>query len=340
MKRGLYIIIAVIFVLTPLFIWQEIYLPKDSHTTEEKMFLVKSGEGAKEIALNLEKTGLIKNGNFFRIYVLTVGQSKLLKAGWYQLSPAMNFPEIVKKLSIGKIVKLQITFPEGFTMQQMEEKINTFLQEEYQSATLETEPVNLAQFKIMQFQNQFELFKNAPSESSLEGFLFPDTYEIDLGMDSGLIVTKLLANFDKKLPPELREEIEKQGKSIFEMVTLASLLEKEVKTLEDRKLVAGILLKRLESGVPLQVDATISYITREKTVKISKEETEIDSPYNTYKYRGLPLGPICNPGIESITAAIYPTASEYWYYLSAPDGKTIFSRTLEEHNIAKAIYLK
>ena len=114
--------------------------------------------------------------------------------------------------------------------------------------------------------------------------------------------------------------------------------EKEVKSFEERKLVAGILWKRLKGNVPLQVDATISYITGKKTTKISKEETQIDSPFNTYKYKGLPLGPICNPSLDSIIASLYPENSEYWYYLSAPDGKTIFSKTLEEHNIAKTKY--
>jgi len=100
------------------------------------------------------------------------------------------------------------------------------------------------------------------------------------------------------------------------------------------------LWKRLENNIPLQVDATITYITGKKTTKISIEETQIDSPYNTYKYLGLPIGPICNPGLESILAAMYPKSSEYWYYLSTPEGETIFSKTLEEHNIAKAKYLK
>lgn len=121
---------------------------------------------------------------------------------------------------------------------------------------------------------------------------------------------------------------------------MASLVEKEVKTLEDKKLVSGVLWKRLENGMPLQVDATISYITGKKNAKILIADTQIDSPYNTYKYRGLPLGPISNPGLDSIVAALYPQESSYWYYLSTPEGQTIFSRTLDEHNQARAKYLK
>ena len=110
--------------------------------------------------------------------------------------------------------------------------------------------------------------------------------------------------------------------------------------MEDKKIVSGILWKRIKAGMPLQVDATISYNTGKNTTKVFRSELQIDSPYNTYKYLGLPKGPICNPGIESITAAIYPEKSGFWYYLSTPEGETIFSATLEQHNIAKAKHLK
>ena len=162
----------------------------------------------------------------------------------------------------------------------------------------------------------------------------------------------MLDNFDKKLTQDLRKEISRQSKTIFEIVTMASMLEKEVKDFEAKKLVSGILWKRLENGISLQVDATITYLAGKKTThpegvasrpygaRISIEDLQIDSPYNTYKYKGLPLGPISNPGLESILAAIYPKESDFWYYLSTPDGKTIFSKTLQEHNLAKAKYLR
>ena len=121
---------------------------------------------------------------------------------------------------------------------------------------------------------------------------------------------------------------------------MASIIEKEVITLEDKKLVSGILWKRIRIGMPLQSCATIAYITGKNSTKISAEETQIESPYNTYKYAGLPVGPICNPSLDSIIAAIEPEDSNYLYHLSTPEGETIFSRTFEEHNIAKAKYLK
>jgi UPF0755 protein len=147
----------------------------------------------------------------------------------------------------------------------------------------------------------------------------------------------MLKNFDQKLTPALMAEIKAQKKSIFSIVTMASLLEKEVKTQEDKKIVSGILWKRIAIGMPLQLDATINYITNKGDASVTIKDTKINSPYNTYKYYGLPKGPISNPGLDSISAAIYPTKTNYLYYLT--DGKTIFSETLEQH-IEAAKYLK
>ncbi len=182
--------------------------------------------------------------------------------------------------------------------------------------------------------------KDKPKNLNLEGYIFPDTYEIRKEENLEEIIIKTLQNLDSKLTKDIREDIDQQKRTIFEIITMASMIEKEVRTLEDKKIVSGILWKRLENNMPLQVDATIFYITGKKGTAISIEELKIDSLYNTYKYMGLPLGPICNPGLESIISAVYPEASDFWFYLSTPEGETIFSKTLKEHNIAKAKYLK
>ena len=298
------IIVSIFLFVFVLFLWQGIYFPKYIKTTESKLFLVETGQNFFQIGKNLEKEGLIKNRFYFTFYVLIRGGQKKLQAGEYELNPSMSMAEIEKKIVSGDIVKIIVTIPEGFRVKQIEERLNLKL----------------------------------PGED-LEGFLFPDTYEFPLNVSGEEVVKKMTENFNKKIAP-YRDEIYDSEKTLFEIITMASLLEKEVKTLEEKQLVSGILWKRLENNMPLQVDATISYITGKKTTKISKEETQIDSPYNTYKYLGLPLGPICNPGLESIKAALYPEISQYWYYLSTPEGETIFSKTLEEHNIAKAKYLK
>jgi UPF0755 protein len=150
----------------------------------------------------------------------------------------------------------------------------------------------------------------------------------------------MLTNFDSKLTPDLKSEIKRQKKTIFEIITMASMIEKEVKTTEDKKIVSGILWKRMVSGMRLQVDATLLYAQGKETSKTYIKDTQFTSPYNTYRNDGLPLGPISNPGMDSILAAIYPTKTAYYYYLSTTEGKTIFSKTLEEHSYNKNKYLK
>jgi UPF0755 protein len=345
MKYFLVILILIIF-FSCIFVYQGIYLPKEPDSTEAVTFLVEKGEGAKEVSINLKKEGLIRWKSLFRAYVLIKGISGELKAGGYSLSKSMNIPEIVEKIASGEVIKKKITIIEGWNLRDIGwyfENKGEFLAEEL---------FELVGFPLIDyskttdlplpkdFSQEFNFLEDKPKNLALEGYLFPDTYEILPQATLEDIVKKTLTNFDKKLNQDLRGEISSLGKTIFETVTMASLIEKEVKTLEDKKIVSGILWKRLKNNMPLQVDATIAYITAKKTTEVSAEETKIDSPYNTYKYRGLPLGPICNPGLESIEAAIYPEDSEFWYYLSTPEGETIFSKTLEEHNAAKAKYLR
>ncbi|HDZ54694.1 MAG TPA: endolytic transglycosylase MltG [Candidatus Nealsonbacteria bacterium] len=328
------------------FLWYGIYSPKDVNSQIEEIFIIKTGEGTKEISFNLEKQGFIKSGPFFRFYTLYKGISGDLQAGEYLLSPSMAVPEITEKFVSGKVIKKEITIIEGWNLRD----IGSYLENRgmFQAEELfEIVGFPLIDYskttdlpKPEDFSIEFSFLRDKPKNLGLEGYLFPDTYQTQKGESLESIIRKMFNNFDKKLTPDLRNEISRQKKSIFEIITMASLIEKEVRTFEDKKLVSGVLWKRLKAGIPLQVDATIAYITGKKTTRISKEETKIDSPYNAYKYPGLPLGPICNPGLESIEAALYPKDSDFWYYLSTPEGQTIFSRTLEEHNIAKAKFLK
>ena len=286
-------------------LWHGIKLPKDISATEDKIFFIEKGQSFSQIAENLENAGLIKSSLYFKAYALLEGHATSLQAGEYLLSPSMPLPQIVQKIVSGDTASMAVTIPEGFTVKQIEERLGFAL----------------------------------PGEN-LEGFLFPDTYHFPLSIGGREVVDRMRENFDGKLTAEMIQEIEKQGKTIFEIIIMASMIEKEVRTPEDKKLVSGVLWKRLGIGMPLQVDATIIYITGKQTTRVSLQDLQIDSPYNTYKYQGLPVGPICNPGLDSIIAAIYPEESQYLYYLSAPNGTTHFSRTLQEHNIAKNKYLR
>ena len=281
-------LIVILALLLVFFVFLGIYLPKSFTSDKEVFFNIEKGEGSKEIALNLEKEGLVQWGPLFRIYVFAKGVSGNLQAGTYLLSPSMNIPEIAGKFSKGDIAKIKITLPEGFTSEQIYQKL-----------------IDVAEIDLNELK-------------SFEGYLFPDTYQIPYGAKEEEIVKMMVDNFNKKITPDLETEIKRQNKNLEEIVIMASLLEKEVKTKEEKELAADVLWKRLKIGMPLQVDSAME----------------------TYERRGLPEHPICNPGLESIKAAIYPGSSEYWYYLATPEGKTIFSKTLEEHNLIKAKYLK
>jgi len=280
-----YFLIAILIIVLAVLalVYYLIYMPVDVKSEESVVFLVKKGEGLNQIAENLKEQGLIKSKYSFIAYTLYKKQEKELIAGGYQLFYSMNIPEILKKISSGDRIKIMVTIIEGWTIKDIEQKLNMGL-----------------------------------IDPSLEGYLFPDTYEIYLDDKLEDIIKKMQDNFDKKITNEIRQEINSQQKSLEQIIIMASILEKEVQTSEDKKIVSGILWKRIEMGMLLQVDAV---------------------PF-TYEVKGLPPAPICNPGLLSIEAALYPIKSKYLYYLSTQEGETIFSTTLAEHEDARQKYLK
>ncbi len=298
---------------------------------QERVVEIKQGSGLLSIASQLENEGLIKNKYVFALYAASQGKHSELKAGTYTLTPSMTPRAIAQKLWQGESTQVTITIPEGFSLEQIEQRLNQAFDATHPIGNIKTE----------EYKDKFSFLEQAPDETSLEGFLFPDTYFFQPNVSSEEIVNRMLSNFKAKALPHIEENKENisEEKNIFQFIIMASLLEKEVIGAEDKKVAADILWRRIEIGMPLQVDATIVYITGKKTTDVSIKETEIESPYNTYKYRGLPVGPICNPGLESIDAALNPKESGYWYYLTTGEGETIFSTTLAEHNYNKSKYL-
>jgi UPF0755 protein len=335
MKISKGVILIIVFSLGLFFLF--------NRTSKAGEFLIESGQSLKEISQNLRKEGFLRNPLPFYFYVLMKGKEKELKSGIYFFSKKDNFIKMANKIIAGESYKIKVTIPEGLSLKEIDEEL-------FEKGILEKK--SLENLRILYFKNDFPFLRDSPADASLEGFLFPDTYFFKPREDPVEVGKIFLKNFDKKITPGLREEIEKKGKKIYEILIMASLLEEELspknkKDEENQRIISGILWKRLKNKIPLQVDATITYIKkttnaegRASGARISIEDTQIDSPYNTYKYLGLPPGPICNPGIDSILAAISPQESNFWYYLSTPEGETIFNRTLEEHNIAKAKYLR
>ena len=303
---------------------------------EEVIFNIKKGEGMRDISSNLKKAGLIKSEILFNFAVILKGVQGNLQAGIYSLSPSMSISEILEKINSGEIAKESITIIEGWNLKDIGkflEKIELYNSDEF------FEMVGYNSSPSQDFSQDFEFLKEKPENASLEGYLFPDTYEIKKGESLENVIRKMLDNFDKKITNDLREEIKTQNRTLYQVLTMASLLEREVKSYEHRQIAAGILWKRLRNGWPLHVDATLVYITGKGSEELTKDDLEIDSPYNTYKYYGLPAGPICNPGIDSIKAAVDYKESDYWFYLTTPSGQTEFSKTLNEHNIKRFEYL-
>lgn len=199
----------------------------------------------------------------------------------------------------------------------------------------------------LDFSDKFDFLRDKPGYYSLEGFLFPDTYRVYVDASTTDIVYKMLSNFDKKLTSQMRADIAAQGKTIYEIVIMASLIEKEAPINyddpenRDARIVSDIFWGRLKSGQALQSDATLTYLLADNNSSHSGSDLEIDSPYNTYKYKGLPPTPICNPGLKALEAAIYPIKTDYNYFLTSRDGKNIhYAKTYEEHLSNKYKYLK
>ncbi len=300
----------------------------------ERRVTITPASGSRRIAAILRDAGVIRSPWAFVAYVTIRGAASSLKPGTYVFLQDTTISRISAALVEGGGQEVTVVIPEGWTAGDIGAILaaNNILSAEAFLRAIEAPSQDVL--------NRFSFLGDLPIGTGVEGYLFPDTYRYFRFADPEAVVGKILENFDAKLTREFRDAIRRSGHTTFDIVTMASLIEKEVRSDEDRKLVSGILWKRLEIGMPLQVDATIIYITGKRSIKVANGDTKVDSPYNTYQYAGLPKGPIANPGLSAIRAAIFPVPSRYLYYLSAEDGTTRYSRTLEEHNTAKAEYLR
>jgi len=234
---------------------------------------------------------------------------------------------------IEKAPEQTITIIEGWRM----EEIARYLEE--QGLVTQVAIFSTVKNPSSELLAKYDFLQDKPAKSSLEGYLFPDTYRVFKNTSAEEVIGKMLDNFGSKLSPELLVKIKASGQSIFQIITLASIVEKEVRTPEDMKMVADVFLKRLKEGIALRSDATINYITGKGLVQPSLADTQVDNLYNTYLYPGLPPGPIASPGLNAIKATIEPTPNPYYYFLTTKDGQVIYSKTYEEHLQNKRKYL-
>ncbi len=299
----IFIAIAYIHVHTP---------PKDFPIG--KIFSVSTGESLEQITNNLYDMHVIRSPFWFRTTVIFLGGEKNVIAGDYLLDKAEGPADLAYRLTKGKfhLDIMRVTIPEGW---------NTFEIAEYLSK-------NLIDFDKKSF------VKLAQQK---EGYLFPDTYFISPAIKPADFIEKMARNFNEKIPNI--SGLATTTYKLKDVITMASILEREARTMESRRIIAGILWKRLKMGMPLQVDSSFLYINGKGTFDLTLDDLKIDSPYNTYQNKGLPIGPIGNPGTDSIFAAIHPIETKYLYFLTGHDGKMYYAKTFDEHKRNKIKYL-
>ncbi len=294
-------------------------------TTEKIIIQVKPGMAARDIGELLYKQGVIKNVFAFQILSKVQGLQNSLQAGEYVINPNMTLQQIVAMLAKGETTYQLITIPEGYTVEQ----IATLLQEKKigSAAVFKQIAQHILPYAYMKNQNSNVVYQ-------MEGYLFPNTYQIRKGATEEQILSMMTTQFDKQFNDAMRTRTAELGLSMQEAVILASLVEKEAQLPEDRPIIAGVFLNRLKLDMPLQSCATIQYILGYPKAELTVRDTEMPSPYNTYLHPGLPPGPIANPGMAALQAVLYPKKTEYLYFVADKEGAHHFSKTYEEHLIA------
>ncbi len=309
MLKKLYLLIG-----TALVVSVGIAFSPPSNFWPHQLIVVKEGMSVAEIATSLDNQGIIRSSKLFEWLVrLKPGEATIIAGNYF-------FPQRTGVLGVaGRVVRGDFGLtPIRFTLQE---------------GLMATEMSKVLEQKLPNFNSEVFL-KLADKE---EGYLFPDTYFILPGTTEAEIIERMLENYEMKTKP-LWAEFAASPYTEEQVIVMASLLEEEARTLESKKVIAGILWKRLEDGMMLQVDAVFPYLIGKNTFEVTKKDLTYDSPYNTYKYGGLPPGPITNPGLESIQAALEPTESPYWYYLSDWSGNLHYSATFDEHKAFRIKY--
>ncbi|MDD4332817.1 MAG: endolytic transglycosylase MltG [Patescibacteria group bacterium] len=332
--KKIIILIIVLLLGGYFYYYHAISSPLNKNGADAK-FLITQGDGVKKIAKNLVDAQIIGSQFFFETYVWQKGIEKKFIAGEYIVNPKMSIMEIIKNLTgVGPLSnEKNITIIEGWN----NKEIAAYLEKQ----GFGTGDDFLKLVNTNKYNANYGFLNDKSKTADLEGFLFPDTYRVFKDATQEDILMKMLNNFDRKLTDQMRADIAKQGRTIYEIVTMASVIEKEVRSADDMKIVSGVFWDRIKNGQALESCATLAYILGENKKQYSYADTRTESPYNTYVNRGLPPSPISNPGMNALSAAIYPTYTGYNYFLSDPaTGKTIFSKTLNKHNANKAKYLK
>lgn len=280
-----------------------------------QMIVIAEDQSLRAVSGLLAEERVVRYPWLFSRLVTLTGDERGVLAGEYWFEKPLTVWEVAERVTGARfsLAPVKITVPEGVSVREM-------------SAIF---AARLAHFDAAAF---------VALASPLEGYLFPDTYFFPAGARPGEVVASMSANWRRRTK-DLKERILASGRSLGEIMTMASLLEEEAYDPSDRRTIAGILWKRLDTGMPLQVDAVFPYLIGKNSYELSRDDLAFDSPYNTYRYRGLPPGPISNPGLDAMDAALAPTSSAYWFYLSDRRGRTYYAEDFEAHKVNKERYL-
>lgn len=291
---------------------------------------IPQGSSTIKIASILKEKELIRNELIFRYTAKTLGMDGSLKAGKHILNNGMSIEEILKKLQNGGILKatVRFTIPEGYELKEIAEKLSSegFVEQE-KFLELAEDP--------KRFVDKFPILAEIPEGLNLEGYLYPDTYEIFVDSTEVEIIEKMLGRFNEVYTKEIFEKAKGLNMSLNEVIALASIIEREGMLDKERPLISAVFHNRLVDGTPLQSCATVQFILEERKPNLSIADTKIESVYNTYINKGLPPGPIASPGIKSIEAAVNPADVDYKYFVANGDGSHTFSTTYRDHINAK-----
>ncbi len=299
-----------------------------------KIFSIKIEKGlsAREVSSFLESRKLIKSALSFDLLTVLLRAQNKIQSGEYLLSPSMSNLKILRILRQGDTAPEQlvkITFPEGLSIYKMGEKLKE------EKITIGEDFKNLVDYpKINELAQEFAFLKEVKTKS-LEGFLFPDTYLIEMKTSKARLVHLMLKRFDKEVMSFWRKAKKDTSYSLFEIITLASIIQKEAALKEEMPIVSSVFRNRLNIHMKLDACTTVKYALEHPTKIVYYDQLKYDSPYNTYIYAGFPPGPICNPGLDAIRAAVYPAETAYLYFVANKDGSHHFSKSLEEHNQAR-----
>jgi UPF0755 protein len=301
---------------------QRVDHPFQGYTGTEQVDTIPAGAGPRTIGRTLIDAGVVRDDLTYRIALWTTGDSRRLQAGDYRFDRAMTAREVVEKIARGDVDRLLVTFREGLTIAEM-------------AAIAAERGLGSAEDFIRASRDTSRIKDLDPEAGDLEGYLFPDTYAVPRRTDAARLVVLMTDRFRAVLTPDLIQAAAAGGFSVRQLVTLASIVEKETGTASERPTVAAVYRNRLQERMPLQCDPTLIYALQRAgryDGNIRRDDKDFDSPYNTYKYPGLPPGPIAAPGKASIEAAAHPADVDYLYFVSRNDGSHVFARTLQEHN--------